>query len=230
MIRGLELVKEFSDKFGQKRSERVSLLKEEEYELRHKLMHEENEEYLEACKKEHLEEVADALADQLYILFGTILAHGMENIIEEVFVEVHRSNMSKLDKNGNAIINGENGIYDDSKPIGKILKGDGFTPPDIDSILDKYFSNELTNKLMDDEFKKHLDKGIEIRESMLRSIIEDKLSKADFKKFKKFEELSDYFAGKVRVVQERSSFDLTKWGVFVDGETYWINEKEESAY
>ena len=62
-----------------------------------------NEEYLDACKNGDLVEVADALGDQLYILCGTILKHGLQNKIEEVFDEIQRSNMSKLDINGNPI-------------------------------------------------------------------------------------------------------------------------------
>ena len=66
-------------------------------------MKEENEEYLEACEKQDPIEIADALGDQLYILCGTLLAHGMHKKIEEVFTEIHRSNMSKLDDDGNPI-------------------------------------------------------------------------------------------------------------------------------
>ncbi|MGY8953449.1 MAG: pyrophosphohydrolase domain-containing protein, partial [Flavobacteriales bacterium] len=64
--------------------------------LRHKLMAEENDEYLEAAKSGDLVEVADALGDMLYILCGTIITHGMQHKIEEVFSEIQRSNMSKL--------------------------------------------------------------------------------------------------------------------------------------
>ena len=67
------------------------------------LIKEENEEYLEACKNNDIIEIADALGDQLYILFGTILKHGLEHKIEEVYDEIHRSNMSKLDENGRPI-------------------------------------------------------------------------------------------------------------------------------
>ena len=53
--------------------------------------------------KGDLVEVADALGDQLYILCGTILKHGIQHKIEEVFDEIQRSNMSKLDSNGRPI-------------------------------------------------------------------------------------------------------------------------------
>lgn len=95
--------------------------------LRYKLMREENEEYLEAAQNGDLVEVADALGDMLYILCGTILKHGMQDKIEEVFNEIQRSNMSKLDKDGNPIY----------REDGKVLKSDQYFRPDIKSILNK---------------------------------------------------------------------------------------------
>ena len=94
--------------------------------LRFDLMKEENEEYFEAANNNDLVEVADALGDMLYILAGTIIEHGMQYKIEEVFDEIQRSNMSKL---------GE-----DNKPIyredGKVLKGPNYFKPNIKDILD----------------------------------------------------------------------------------------------
>ena len=94
--------------------------------LRFDLMKEENEEYLDACKSGDLVEVADALGDQLYILCGTILKHGLQNKIEEVFDEIQRSNMSKLDAKGQPIF----------RQDGKILKGENYFKPNIRKILD----------------------------------------------------------------------------------------------
>lgn len=93
--------------------------------LRHELMREENEEYLEACSEGNMVEIADALGDMLYILCGTILEHGMQDKIEEVFEEIQRSNMSKLDENGKPIF----------REDGKILKGPNYFKPNIYSIL-----------------------------------------------------------------------------------------------
>jgi predicted HAD superfamily Cof-like phosphohydrolase len=94
--------------------------------LRHRLMQEENDEYLEAAQRGDLEQVADALGDKLYILCGTILAHGLQDKIVEVFNEIHRSNMSKLDEQGKPIY----------REDGKILKSKNFTLPDLRSILE----------------------------------------------------------------------------------------------
>jgi len=99
---------------------------EKTYHLRYKLMHEETEEYLEACEKGDLVEIADALGDQLYILCGTILSHGLQHKIEEVFSEIQRSNMSKLDSEGNPIF----------REDGKVLKSENYFRPDIRSILE----------------------------------------------------------------------------------------------
>jgi len=104
-------------------------------ELRYNLMAEENDEYLEACENEDRVEIADALGDMLYILCGTIINHGMENVIEEVFKEIHRSNMSKLGSDGKPLINGYN-IFNENKTMGKILKGPNYSEPNIQGVLD----------------------------------------------------------------------------------------------
>lgn len=106
--------------------EPLALVGESTYNLRYNLMKEENDEYLDACKNGDLVEIADALGDQLYILCGTILKHGLQNKIEEVFDEIQKSNMSKLDSNGNPIF----------REDGKILKGENYFKPNIQKILD----------------------------------------------------------------------------------------------
>ncbi len=93
--------------------------------LRYKLMREENEEYLEAANANDLVEVADALGDMLYILCGTIIEHGLQHKIDEVFDEIQRSNMSKLGADGAPIY----------REDGKVLKGPNYFKPNIESIL-----------------------------------------------------------------------------------------------
>ena len=102
-------------------------LPENEIELRFNLMKEENEEYLEAAKNGDIVEIADALGDMLYILCGTINAHGLQEKMASVFEEIQRSNMSKLDDNGQPIY----------REDGKVLKSSNYFKPDIRSILDK---------------------------------------------------------------------------------------------
>ena len=95
--------------------------------LRFNLMDEENKEYYQAAQNNDLVEVADALGDMLYILCGTILEHGMQYKIEEVFEEIQRSNMSKLGSDGKPIY----------REDGKVLKGPDYFAPDIRTILGK---------------------------------------------------------------------------------------------
>jgi predicted HAD superfamily Cof-like phosphohydrolase len=121
-------VEKFHDAFGIKNNYAPTAgLTTEEVELRFNLMKEENEEYLEAAKKGDIVEIADALGDQLYILCGTILRHGLQSKIEEVFQEIQRSNMSKLDENGKPIY----------REDGKVLKSSLYFRPNIASILEK---------------------------------------------------------------------------------------------
>ena len=97
-------VKEFHKVFGLEYHEQPNEnIEKKIIELRHRLMQEENDEYLEAAMKNDLTLIADALGDKLYILCGTIIAHGLQHKIAEVFNEIHRSNMSKLDNNGRPI-------------------------------------------------------------------------------------------------------------------------------
>ena len=97
----------------------------EKNKLRFNLMREENEEYLEAANNNDIIEVADALGDMLYILCGTIIEHGMQHKIDEIFNEIQSSNMSKLGADGNPIY----------REDGKVLKGPNYFKPDIEGVL-----------------------------------------------------------------------------------------------
>ena len=103
----------------------VAELSAQKLKLRFDLMQEENEEYLEAAENNDLVEVADALGDMLYILCGTIIEHGLQHKIEEVFNEIQRSNMSKLGADGKPIY----------REDGKVMKGPNYFKPNIAEIL-----------------------------------------------------------------------------------------------
>ena len=135
MQKQLEQVKTFQLAFGQKVAETPQLVDLEKAHLRYDLGKEELDEYLEAVEQNDLVGVVDSLSDQLYILCGTILEHGLQHIIEDCFSEVQRSNMSKLDDDGKPIINGENGVFDESRPKGKILKSKNFSEPNLKQFL-----------------------------------------------------------------------------------------------
>ena len=128
MKKRIEAVKEFHSAFGLGIEEKpVANLGKAKNLLRFNLMKEENEEYLEAANNNDLTEVADALGDMLYILCGTIIEHGMQHKIEEVFDEIQSSNMSKLGADGKPIY----------REDGKVLKGPNYFKPDINKILEK---------------------------------------------------------------------------------------------
>ena len=123
----ISAVETFHDSFGiQNHYELKSDLTSKEVQLRFDLMKEENEEYLEAALAGNRTEVADALGDQLYILCGTIITHGMQDLIEEVFREIHRSNLSKLGADGQPLY----------REDGKVMKGPNYFRPDIAAVLD----------------------------------------------------------------------------------------------
>ena len=128
LLDNINKVKAFHEAFNIENAEAPkAAIGEDQYLLRHKLIQEENEEYLEACKDGDLVEIADALGDQLYILFGTIVKHGLQYKIQEIFDEIQRSNMSKLGEDGNPIY----------RKDGKVMKGPNYFKPDIKKILDK---------------------------------------------------------------------------------------------
>jgi predicted HAD superfamily Cof-like phosphohydrolase len=64
----------------------------------------------------------------MYILCGTILSHGMQHIIEEIFEEIQASNMSKLGADGKPIY----------REDGKVMKGPNYFKPNIGAILEKH--------------------------------------------------------------------------------------------
>jgi predicted HAD superfamily Cof-like phosphohydrolase len=117
----LEQVAEFHQAFGDENGIEAQLLEEKTFQLRHRLMREENNEYLDACWNGDMVEIADALGDELYILLGTILKHGLQDKIEAVFTEIHKSNMSKLGEDGKPIL----------REDGKFLKGPNYFKPNI---------------------------------------------------------------------------------------------------
>jgi predicted HAD superfamily Cof-like phosphohydrolase len=124
----LEAVYEFHRVFGIGNNDKPEYnIGEADFLLRHRLMHEENEEYLEAARDGDLVEIADALGDMMYILYGTICKHGLQHRIADIFDEIHRSNMSKLDADGNPIY----------REDGKVMKGENYFRPNIAKFLEK---------------------------------------------------------------------------------------------
>lgn len=91
--------------------------------LRQSLMREELAEVCAAINRRDLIEVADGLADLLYVVYGTAITFGID--LDAVVREVHRSNMTKLGADGRPIYRAD----------GKVMKGPGFEPPRIAEVL-----------------------------------------------------------------------------------------------
>ena len=116
---------EFNQAFEISTLEQPGLSDSDLIELRIKLLTEEVQEYAEAARAGDMVEILDALADIGYILAGTIINHGMQDIYDDAFDEVHRSNMAKL-------VDGKVHRRDD----GKVLKPEGWQPPNLSQFLE----------------------------------------------------------------------------------------------
>lgn len=121
----IKMVYEFHQKFKQQQNDKPAFLTNHESALRYSLGKEELDEYLQAVNEKDMIEILDALADQLYILFGTICKHGLQNHIVQAFELVHQNNMSKLGPDGNPIL----------REDGKIIKPVGFKKVELKDVL-----------------------------------------------------------------------------------------------
>lgn len=125
MEKQIKQVMEFYDAFGHPKGSKPEHLSEERVVMRHRLLEEEVVELFDSGITGDVIEVADAVADCLYILIGTAIEYGIADKLEKVFDEVHRSNMSKLGQDGKP-------IYRDD---GKVLKGPNYSLPKLKNII-----------------------------------------------------------------------------------------------
>lgn len=90
--------------------------------LRANLIEEESREFLSAINRPvpDLIEIADALADILYVVLGSAVSLGLD--MSDIFNEVHRSNMSKV------------GGY--KRADGKWVKPATYSPADLATIIE----------------------------------------------------------------------------------------------
>ena len=116
---------EFNQAFEIQKLEQPGLSDSNLIELRIKLLTEEVQEYAAAARAGDMVEILDALADIGYILAGTIINHGMQDIYDDAFAEVHRSNMAKL-------VDGKVHRRDD----GKVMKPEGWQSPNLSQFLE----------------------------------------------------------------------------------------------
>ena len=95
--------------------------------LRAALILEECLETIDAIKEGNLVAIADGLADSIYVLVGTALEYGIP--LHKVWDAVQEANMAKVDPTTGKVLRREDG---------KVLKPEGWTPPDIAGILRAY--------------------------------------------------------------------------------------------
>ena len=122
-VSNFELVGDFMEAFGQQVELEPTWPDFNTRELRLDLIQEELDELAQAMEDRDMVQIADALTDLLYVVYGAGHAFGID--LDECFQEVHSSNMSKLGPNGKPI----------HREAGKVMKGPGYFEPDLENIL-----------------------------------------------------------------------------------------------
>lgn len=120
----IKSLKQFNSSFGLPISKTPCLVEKDQYKLNYDLLKEELDEYIEACKKEDLVEICDSIVDMFYVLSGFIVKHGIDKEFLDMFFEVHKSNMSKLE-NGKVL----------KRHDGKVMKGSEYFRPNLKQYL-----------------------------------------------------------------------------------------------
>jgi predicted HAD superfamily Cof-like phosphohydrolase len=129
-----EAVRQFMTVFGQEVKDFPEFPSEKIQQLRIDLITEELGEFKDAIKEKNIVEVADALTDLLYVVYGAGVAFGLD--LDACFQEVHASNMSKLGEDGQPIF----------REDGKVLKGPNYFKPDLFRVL---FANDMGDDEVD---------------------------------------------------------------------------------
>ena len=119
-----EKVKELHRQYDVITQTRPSFPDPDTVQLRVDLIEEELQELITGIAENDIVEVADALTDILYVVYGMGDVFGID--LDKTFAEVHRSNMSKLGEDGRPIFRAD----------GKVLKGPNYSPPDLTKILE----------------------------------------------------------------------------------------------
>jgi predicted HAD superfamily Cof-like phosphohydrolase len=122
-ISNLEKVGDFMEAFGQEVLYIPTMPGFNLSELRLDLIEEEVQELRDGLDKKSMFEIADALTDILYVVYGAGHAFGID--LDDCFSEVHRSNMTKLGANGRPLY----------REDGKVMKGPNYSEPDLTQFL-----------------------------------------------------------------------------------------------
>ena len=118
-ISNFESVGDFMEAFGQEVLEAPTVPDFNLSQLRIDLIEEEVQELRDGIDKGSMLEIADALTDILYVVYGAGHAFGID--LDECFFEVHRSNMTKLGPDGRPLY----------REDGKVMKGPHYSEPDL---------------------------------------------------------------------------------------------------
>tara|TARA_R100001463_G_scaffold127490_1_gene185591 strand:- start:209 stop:655 length:447 start_codon:yes stop_codon:yes gene_type:complete len=110
---------------------RYGFLRLKLFNLQCSLIDEEAKEFLDACdtltsdcqSQENRTEVLKELADLVYVCYQFAATYNLD--LDEALDRIHKSNMSKLDDEGNPIYRRD----------GKVLKGDNYKPPTLDDLV-----------------------------------------------------------------------------------------------
>ena len=124
MIQPIRLLTEFNKAFSVPVNRKPTLISNEEFKLKINLIKEELNEYENACSEEDITEVCDAIVDLAYVMYGMVVQHGLSDVFDDMFEEVHKSNMSKLE-NGRVL----------TRSDGKIMKGSEYFTPDLNQFI-----------------------------------------------------------------------------------------------
>lgn len=126
MSDAMACVARFHEAFGLPRASRPGTdVSAELAKLRVDLLVEETGEFADASAKNDIVGIADALADIVYVAYGAAVTYGID--LDAAVLEVHRSNMSKLDEHGRPVY----------REDGKVLKSARYRPPDISGMLSR---------------------------------------------------------------------------------------------
>ena len=148
----LEKVKCFHEMFNAPVLETPQIPSKERCDLRVTLIQEELDEMKEAIENGDVIEIADSLGDLMVVLCGSILEFGMGDKFNEIFENIHNSNMSKACNSQQEALatlshykqkDGTEGRYEElnGKYIvyrsadNKILKSVGYSPASLQDII-----------------------------------------------------------------------------------------------
>jgi predicted HAD superfamily Cof-like phosphohydrolase len=114
---------EFMRIFGQETLTRPTVPSYDLAALRLDLIQEEVDELKQGLANQNIVEIADALTDILYVVYGAGHAFGID--LDACYDEVHRSNLTKLDEDGKPLY----------REDGKVMKSDRYESPNLTRII-----------------------------------------------------------------------------------------------